>query len=157
PMPRLCRGQSNAAVIGITNPKKFHKALNLQGRNSRLALEAYERGVELLQESRTIGLGEGWRAADALPHSGAQVGHDGARRDRGADRRGGEGLARWGKDNCPRLERTVGEQYVGSDHDTARRRSLGDPIVGRIEAIGDEDPLDEWMLGHPQPAVADDL
>ena len=38
----------------------------------------------------------------------------------------------------------------------ARPGALGDPVVGRVERVGDDDPLDQRMRRHPQPGVADD-
>ena len=43
----------------------------------------------------------------------------------------------------PGRDAAMGERHVGRDHDDARPRPLGDPVVRDVEPLADDDALDQ--------------
>ena len=99
---------------------------------------------------------EAWTWAADHVAIGAKVRHDRAGGDCAADGTGGERLAGGGEDDGAGLEAAVGEQDVGRDHHRRRFGGLRDPVVGGVEGVGHDDPLDQRMIGDADPLVADD-
>jgi hypothetical protein len=57
---------------------------------------------------------------------------------------------------APAFRQRSAEQNVARHHHVARACGLGDPVVRRVKAIANHDPRNQWMIWHPQMAVADD-
>jgi hypothetical protein len=51
----------------------------------------------------------------------------------------------------------VREGNVGRDDDVAPAGALGDPVVGGIGAVGDDDAADQRPLGQAHPSVGDEM
>ena len=49
---------------------------------------------------------------------------------------------------APALKAARSERDVGGDYDVALGRALGDPVVGRIGAVGDDHALDQRLSGR---------
>ena len=100
-------------------------------------IQSNQCGVQCGEEAGAICLGKSRRTSYLIP-ARAQICHDRASSDHGADRRSREGLTGWGENDRARFQATVGEK------------------VGGIEAASDDDAGYERMYRHTQMLVADD-
>ena len=120
-----------------------------------LAPQPHQRLIQRLQEPRAIRLLKRlWPAGDAVRRY-PQVCHDRPRRDRSADAGGGEGLAVVADDGRALLQAAVGEEDVAGDDHRPRIRLLDDPVVGRVELVADHHPINQHMIRHAHPHIAD--
>ena len=67
------------------------------------------------------------------------------------------GLPLWPMTRRAGLQAAVGEQDVAGDDHRPRVGPLGDPVVGGVERVRHQHPLDQRMIGHADAAVADHL
>ena len=58
---------------------------------------------------------------------------------------------------APVFEAAGGQRDIGGDDDVAFSRALGDPVVGRVRAVGDHHALDQRAVRQPHPAVGDEM
>src|SRR6266704_4180789 len=94
--------------------------------------------VELAAEARAIPLRERARAA-ALAAALADMGGDVAGGEGGADIVGGEAPPGWTQRAGAALQAACGERHVGGHANIAASDALGDPVVGGVRPLGDED------------------
>ena len=52
---------------------------------------------------------------------------------------------------APALQAAGGERDVGGHRDVALARALGDPVVGGVGSVGDDDAAHERTFGQPHP------
>ena len=64
-----------------------------------------------------------------------------------------EGLAGGADDARAGLEAAGGKRDVGGDGDIALADARGDPVVGRVGAVGDDHALDQRTLGQAHEGV----
>ena len=65
------------------------------------------------------------------------------------------GLPLWPITRRALLQAAVGEQDVAGDHHRLRVGLLRDPVVGGVELVRHQHPLDQRMVGHADARVAD--
>ncbi len=58
--------------------------------------------------------------------------------------------------SAPALRQAIGERNVRGDDDRAPCDALRDPVIGRVETVGDDDAFDPGFARHGHEAVGDD-
>ena len=67
-----------------------------------------------------------------------------------------KGLAGVADDVGAGLDAAIGERNIAGDDDGAARDPFGDPVIGGVEPVGDDDALDPGLARHGHEAVGDD-
>jgi hypothetical protein len=109
--------------------------------------------IECLEKARAVLGAEGGIVALAfagLAQMGAEIAHGARHADIGVveDAAGRAGDLRAGRDTAH------GERHVGGDDDVAGATMFGDPVVGGIEAVGDDDVVDHRIARGRRPELA---
>src|SRR3954452_8675290 len=128
--------------------------LVLGGRDRLLALDAADSLIECGQERRPSARGIGFRPAVLFARR-AKIGHQITNRQGHPDRLFGERLAVRRDHFGAGLDAAAGQRNVRSDDDVALRRTLRDPVAGRIHAGARRDAFDQRVLRHANEWAGD--